>query len=109
VTAAVAVAPVDAASFADGFDIGVTAGLAVGYQQGWHAHVERVQARFGLAVLDEPTQEKLAQLRNVDHQPCRAKCRRCSTCIHSMAYYGRGGRDYLGTEAEARLATERAA
>lgn len=107
--AALAASSVDAASFADGFDLGVSAGLAVGFQQGWGAHVERVQARFGLAVLDEPTQDKLAQLRAVDHQPCSRKCRRCSRCIHSMAYYGRGGRDYLGVEAERRLALERSA
>jgi hypothetical protein len=91
-------------TFADGFDVGVDAGLVVGFRQGWTAHVDRVQARFGLAVLDEPTRGELARLREVDHRPCAARCRRCSRCIHSLAYYGRGGRDYLGVEAERRLA-----
>jgi hypothetical protein len=100
---------VDAAAFARGFDVGVDAGLAMGYRQGWDAHVGQVQLRLGLtlAVLDEPTQEKLSQLRAVDHQPCGVKCRRCSRCIHSMAYYGRGGRDYFGAAAERELAAAR--
>lgn len=89
------------------FNLGVDAGLVVGFRQGWDAHDNYVQQRFGLAVaavLDQPTLDELARARAVDHQPCARRCRRCSRCIHSMAYYGRGGRDYLGAEVERELA-----
>jgi hypothetical protein len=90
--------------FLAGLAVGIDAGLAVGWRQGWDAHVDQVQQRFGLAVLDAPTQDRLAQLRAVDHQPCQRRCRACSRCTHSLAYYGRGGRDYFGVEAERELA-----
>lgn len=105
---------VDAAAFARGFEVGVNAGLAVGYQQGWDAHVNYVQQRLGLtmAVLDEPTRDELAKARAVDHKQCPSRCRargrpECSRCIHAWAYYERGGRDYFGMETERQLAAAR--
>lgn len=38
-----------------------------------------------------------------DNQPCPQRCRRCSLCIRSLAYWARGGRDYLGVEGELRM------
>jgi hypothetical protein len=54
--------------------------------------------------LHRPRWDELAGRREIDHQPCPTKCRKCARCLHSLAYYGRGGRDYLGVQAEAELA-----
>lgn len=47
--------------------------------------------------------ERLQRLREVNHDPCRLRCGNCSQCVHSMDYWRRGGRDYLGVEAERQL------
>ncbi len=44
---------------------------------------------------------ELAERRKmVDTDPCRRRCRRCSQCLFSLAFWGRGGRDFLGVAAE---------
>jgi hypothetical protein len=92
------------------FDIGADAGYTLGYQEGFRDGSDRVHAEYqswlGVfrPVLSLPLQEDLKQRRALSHDPCRARCRKCSQCIHSLAYWARGGRDYLGVEAERLLA-----
>jgi hypothetical protein len=50
-----------------------------------------------------PRQDELRAARVVDNQPCSTRCRRCSRCLRSITYWARGGRDFLGVEAEALL------
>ncbi len=47
-----------------------------------------------------PRFAEFAKRREPDHRPCPARCRRCSRCIHSLAWFARGGRAYLGIVAE---------
>jgi hypothetical protein len=66
----------------------------------------RYQGLLGIAKsgLDLPTQAALAKARTLSHDPCRTRCKKCSQCFHSMSYWARGGRDWLGVAAEAELA-----
>jgi hypothetical protein len=43
-----------------------------------------------------PRFAEVVKRRQVDHEPCPTRCRRCSRCVHSLAYWARGGRDYRG-------------
>lgn len=56
-----------------------------------------------LAILRRPRHSDIAAQRQVDHQPCPTRCASCSQCLHSLVYWSRGGRDYLGVKAEAEL------
>lgn len=48
-----------------------------------------------------PRHASLEAVREPDHRPCPGRCRKCSKCIHALSYFERGGRPYLGIEAEA--------
>jgi hypothetical protein len=89
---------------------GIDAGYSLGYRDGWDDHGRRIDLWLGIVKsgLDAPTQTGLAKARELSYDPCSLKCRRCSRCIHSLAYWARGGRDYLGVEAEATLLREAA-
>lgn len=56
------------------------------------------------ATLVKPALVEVERTRKPDWQPCRARCRACSRCIASLAYWLRGGRRYLGVDREAELA-----
>jgi hypothetical protein len=88
-----------------------TAGYVEGYAAGVAVTELDYQLHLGVAksALSLPLLAELERRRTVDHQPCAMKCRRCSRCVHSLAYYGRGGRDFLGIEAERELAAKEAA
>ena len=93
-------------AFLDGVDLGTEAGYAVGWRDGYERRDFEAMLAYGIAkaAIGLPTKAELAKRRMVDHRPCPRKCRRCSKCVHSLAYWARGGRDYLGVEAEAELA-----
>ena len=89
-----------------GYQLGHADGYADGRtdtQAEYAADWEPVAARIRAGAMS-PTQAELEQRRQPDHQPCQMRCRRCSRCVHSLSYYGRGGRDYLGQEREAEIA-----
>jgi hypothetical protein len=91
--------------FRRGFAVAVEAALAVGYGQGWDAHAELISWQLGVAsefLRNTPTRRELARAREYTNDPCRAKCGRCSKCLHSRSYWSRGG-DYLGVAEESRL------
>jgi len=94
--------------FADG-DPGQEAAFIEGgrcHADYWRREHDRVeserQAWLGVAksTLSLTTQQALARARTVDHRPCPARCRQCSRCIHSLAYWQRRG-DYLGANGTA--------
>lgn len=60
------------------------------------------------AIWVHPRFSELEEIRKPDYRPCPAKCRACSRCVASESYWSRGGRPYLGVEAEARLAARSA-
>lgn len=94
------------ADFAAGYSLGFQTGVEVGAARG--AADEAAAWQSVLAGCTEswrqPRRDELERRREVDHQPCAAKCRRCSRCVHSLSYWARGGRDFLGIEREAALA-----
>lgn len=83
---------------------------ALGYRVGLVCGESAVLRRLGqagdsvmegdLAILRRPRHSETAVQRQVHHQPCPTRCASCSQCLHSLAYWARGGRDYLGIEAE---------
>jgi hypothetical protein len=87
----------------------MTPDFVAGYQLGWCAAAD-VEFRRGYDQADaewtavltgctetfrRPTHAELEARRQIDHQPCSRRCRSCSRCIHSLAYYARGG-PYMG-------------
>lgn len=85
-------------AYREGFDDGRDAVLAALGDAG------RDAARLARPTLVRPSLDELQRRQEVDHSPCPRKCRQCSRCIHSLAYWSRGGRDYCGVQAEANLA-----
>ena len=77
-------------------------GYTVGFQTGTEIEHDRWTYWLGIARkrLDTTAYVEIERRREVDHQPCAGKCRRCSRCIHSMAWYARGRRDFRGTEVD---------
>jgi hypothetical protein len=78
---------------------------------GWHACSAAVlpaaedTARYAAATVWKlPWHAEVEKHRVIDHRPCPAMCRRCSRCIHSLDYWARGGRPYLGVQREAEAA-----
>jgi hypothetical protein len=73
-------------------------------RNGWEAAVEQIIgdsqaiARAARAGWMHPRYDEIVKRRAVDHQPCRARCRSCSRCVHSLAYYARGGRSLAAGE-----------
>jgi hypothetical protein len=55
-------------------------------------------ARIAARAWVHPRHLDLERRRVVDHQPCRARCRSCSACVHSLAFYARGGRSFAAGE-----------
>jgi hypothetical protein len=87
-------------------EVGIDAGYAVGWGDGYDWRDREVQGWLGVSRehLKSPLYAELQERRTLSHDPCRTRCKKCSKCIHSLAYWARGGRDYLGVEAEAALA-----
>jgi hypothetical protein len=71
------------------FEMGMNAGLQLGFQQGWDAHGEQVDTWLGLtrAGLKLPTQIELERRRAYTNEPCNDRsCHgRCSRCIRAAA------------------------
>lgn len=55
-------------------------------------------ARAARPVWKHPRMSEIERRRVVDHQPCRARCDRCSACLHSRAWYARGCRPFASGE-----------
>ncbi|MDQ6875798.1 MAG: hypothetical protein M3042_12145 [Actinomycetota bacterium] len=81
---------------------------AAGWADGWRdaesaaAASWKPLAAWVRGTANSPSYNVLAARRATpDTDPCSDRCRRCSRCVGSLAYWGRGGRDWLGVEAEA--------
>lgn len=83
-------------------EVYIDAGRTIGFGEGYQYRDTEVQAWLGVVrgVLKQPTMDELAKARELSHEPCSRKCRRCSRCIHSLSYWERGGADYLGGRVE---------
>jgi hypothetical protein len=57
------------------------------------ADMAREAARL---VWRHPRYAELVERRRVPHEPCGARCGRCSRCIHAEAWRQRGGRPFEG-------------
>lgn len=92
--------------FAEGYSAGLATGLDLGFRQGENAEARLWSEALGELQQADQTTAAEYELRRAEDpiEPCRARCRSCSRCVRSIAYWGRGGRDYLGVEAEAALA-----
>jgi hypothetical protein len=89
----------DLADFAAGYELGFGCGVEIGWRRGYEECAEDNDHAWGLVsatLRDSPTYRELVERRAVSHEPCLRRCKRCSQCIHSLAYWGRGGRDYQG-------------
>lgn len=65
--------------------------------------------RLARRTLAQPDWDTIRGRREIDYMPCRTKCGNCSVCIASLAYWGRGGRPFLGVAQESELARKLAA
>jgi hypothetical protein len=93
----------DLRHFHDGYRLGYGTGYEVGFAHGSDDALDLVQSVLTgcTDTFRSPRQDDLRAARDeVPTQPCWTRCRRCSRCARSLAYWGRGGRDYLGTEQE---------
>jgi hypothetical protein len=88
------------------FELGYRLGSGTGYEVGWahgFAACEREwQAFLGVyrQAVRTPRRAELERAREFrPGEPCVMNCRRCSKCVHSLAYWRRGGRDYLPGDA----------
>jgi len=89
------------------FEAGYIAGYHVGHELGVR-HGEAAEARLwseALGALQQtanlPLQAELeARRADTCTDPCPTRCRQCSRCVRSLAYWGRGGRDFAGAEQE---------
>jgi hypothetical protein len=89
-------------------------GWSVGYGHGYdigRAHGRAEEGDAWQAIITgwaettrRPNYAEIEARRVPDWRPCRQRCRACSRCIASLAYYGRGGRPYEGVERERELA-----
>jgi len=94
-------------AFADGFSAGAEVGHELGVRHGEAAEARLWSEALGILqqTANRPLQAELQRRRAEDPtDPCPARCRRCSQCARSIAWWSRGGRDYYGREAEAALA-----
>jgi len=89
----------------DDFEAGYRLGYGNGYSAGY-AHGVRDEGDAWSVIFTgcaetwrRPNYAELEQRRRIDHDPCPAKCRRCSRCIHSLAYWARGG-PYPGVQTQ---------
>lgn len=84
--------------------LGWRLGLIDGRDEGLHAaELDMAEAwhRVWLDVrktMAQPTFAELAGRRRADHRPCPARCRKCSRCMASLAYWNRGGRPFAAGE-----------
>jgi hypothetical protein len=86
----------------DDLELAYQIGYGNGYQIGY-AHGVRDEGAAWTAVFTgcaetwrRPNYAELENAREVDWQPCPARCKACSRCIASLAYWARGGRPYEG-------------
>lgn len=88
-------------AWAEAYRFGWHAGRADGLDQA-AADTDRLWlGALGLIQTVSPTSAELHRRRAEDPKnPCPTRCRKCSRCVRSMAYWSRGGRDYLGVEQE---------
>lgn len=91
--------------FDAGYRLGFATAAQVEYRRGEHDADDRwTSALTGCtSTWRSPGRDETEQTRTPDWQPCSMKCRRCSRCIASMAYWARGGRPYLGVAAAIEL------
>ena len=85
------------------FRLGYAAGFDVGYA--WGVRDEGAAWSSILTGCTDtwrsPRQAELQAVREeIRHDPCPARCDRCSRCIHSRSWWSRGGRPYPGAERE---------
>jgi hypothetical protein len=83
-------------------------GYATGYDVGYAHGVEDEGAAWSSILTGctdtfrSPHQDELRAVRDeIRHDPCPARCDKCSRCFHSRAWWGRGCRPFEGVEAEA--------
>jgi hypothetical protein len=94
--------PRRALDFETGYWIGYGNGYSAGYAHGgqevddaWQAIVTGFAETFR-----RPNYAEIEARRIPDWRPCPQRCKACSRCIASLAYWSRGGRPYEGVEAE---------
>jgi hypothetical protein len=58
----------------------------------------------GLPELRWTSHAEIVKRREVDHEPCRVRCDRCSQCAHAASWARRGYRPYAGVQPERELA-----
>jgi hypothetical protein len=87
----------DLRDFRAGYQLGYGAAADVEYRRGYdQADAEWTAVLTGCTeTFRRPNYAEVQARRVIDHQPCSSKCKACSRCIHSMAYWARGG-DYMG-------------
>ncbi|MDP9092273.1 MAG: hypothetical protein M3N95_04855 [Actinomycetota bacterium] len=104
--AAALVATTDSSLDQSEFEAGYRLGFPAGYERGYASGVQDegdawTSIMTGVSsVLRNPEHAELERRRQPDYTPCPYKCRACSRCIASMAYWARGGRPYMGRAAE---------
>jgi hypothetical protein len=88
--------------FSDGYRLGFATGWDVGHAVGvkdegdaWTSIVTGWAEDWR-----RPRHDELLARRAVTHEPCVTRCGRCATCVHAEAWERRGGRPFLGVEAE---------
>jgi hypothetical protein len=94
----------DLADFAAGYQLGYAVGVEIGWRRGYEECADDHDRAWGLisaTLKAAPSYQELAERRAITHEPCLRRCKACSQCIHSLAYWGRGGRDYQGADAMA--------
>lgn len=102
---------------ADAWGPALAAAQCLGYERGYargHADAESAMAISWAELVRQvrdgarcPSAKDLERRRQPDHEPCGRRCGRCSRCIHSLSYWQRGGRDFLGTAAERALLADK--
>lgn len=89
--------------FVEGYNLGWHTGYDVGIVHGaaeesaaWSSILTGCTSTWRVARRDETIASRV-----LSHDPCRKRCRACSRCIHSLAWWSRDGRPYEGVAAEA--------
>jgi hypothetical protein len=83
-----------------GYQLGYGDGYGIGYAHGVRDEGDAWQAILtGFAeTWRRPNYAELQRRRLFDWQPCPLRCRSCSRCIASRAYWARGGQPYAGVQ-----------
>lgn len=91
-----------APALAKAYELGKVDGYATGardverqFAESWAVLAAEVRARAS-----RPSAAELRRAWQPTYQPCSTRCDACSACFASRAYWSRGGRPYLGADAE---------